>query len=186
MTPGRTILSAIDKPAMKRVLLSFAILALLFIAAIGAILVQDNTDYAPRFSEEKFRLIVPGMSQGTVDALIGPPLEVMVGPFPEAWVYKQARSLRSLFRFEPAARSYIVFVDGRVFESHGQAEVRAGMTPGEVIDHAGLPERIEACTYRRALFSRQRGDPLGRITVRAVRYDQAGRVVGIEAHWDFD
>lgn len=124
MEPGQTIHTVAERP-VKRIVLALAIVASLVALSVAGLLTQDNTEYSPNFSEERFELIVPGLPEATVEALIGAPIEEAVGPFPETWVYPQPRSARALFTIEPAAQSQRIRERARAYLRMRQRRVQA-------------------------------------------------------------
>jgi outer membrane protein assembly factor BamE (lipoprotein component of BamABCDE complex) len=172
---------------MRRALRLIAAIAPTVSLAVGVILARDATEYSPGFSEARFALIAPGMSEHTVRAFLGEPLGEESGPFPEAWEYPSQRVWRGLLTFEPAAIREIYFQDGRVLQARGidLAGVAAPMSENEVLDRLGNPTEIRPSYARKVWYSRQKGE-WGRISRRAICYDASGTVVAVNSSWDFD
>jgi hypothetical protein len=157
-------------------------------AILAAAVLRDHTQYAPGFSEVHFGLVVPGMSEESVVALLGPPFSEHTG-FPETWEYPIDGSIfRRFGAGELVQLRYIVFeASGRVGDvgDHLKERVSLGMTVGEVLDALGPPKVIHPAFKRRAWYSRQVGN-FGRYSIRTVLYDENSRVVGKESRWDRD
>jgi outer membrane protein assembly factor BamE (lipoprotein component of BamABCDE complex) len=57
-------------------------------------LYEDDTRYAPQYSDKNFRALKPGMSQSEVAARLGQPLH-------ESWLYQQQAQTRLVIEFSP-------------------------------------------------------------------------------------
>jgi outer membrane protein assembly factor BamE (lipoprotein component of BamABCDE complex) len=57
-------------------------------------LYEDDTRYAPQYSDKNFRALKPGMSQSEVAARLGQPLH-------ESWLYQQQAQTRLVVAFSP-------------------------------------------------------------------------------------
>jgi len=134
--------------------------------AVLGILLWDDTDFSPGYSELSFRQIHPGLTENAVRSLLGPPLL-------EMWQY-QAKGPYGCVAVSFAENRVVSLVYSRDCESRN---VRTAISKDDVVRRLGSSDAVSWS------YSRSPGDTHYR---RRVVVFSEGKVTQVKSDWYFD
>jgi hypothetical protein len=170
----------------------------LFMAACDPISIGMQTEYAPNYSERRFKELTNGMEEKQVVSLLGPPFSKRTQQWSEVWFYSPPgsqptcvtnRSGSITFNmFGPV--SYIRFSEsGIVVSTSGDYVVSTnslvGLTREKILEKIGAPGQRELKRCE-TIYNYSRSSGNGSYKRREVHFDKGGNLTNVVAENYYD